>query len=370
MNGPYLVDQGNAPADPTLLNNVLLPPYKAAIDAGAQSVMATFSSWGGQKVHGDAALLTDTLRGDLGFTGFVVSDWAGCDQINPSDYDDAIAQCVNAGVDMVMTPYDGATFQSALAKGVASGAISQERIDEAVGRILTVKFEMGVFAHPYPEPDTSSVVGSPEHRAVARTAVQESQVLLKNDGALPIPSTTRTIAVVGNAANDMGIQAGGWTQSWQGDIGTVIPGTTIWAGIKDRAGASVTVTAALPTSGKVDVCVAVVGEKPYAEGVGDSTDLALPGLSVLDGLKDRCGRIVLVVVSGRPVLITDALPMVDAVVAAWLPGTAGEGIADTLFGDVPFTGKLPDNWPRDIGQVPAAPAGQDYLFPMGFGLSD
>ena len=370
MNGPYLVDQGNTPADTTLLNNVLLPPYKAAIDAGAQSVMATFSSWGGQKVHGDAALLTDTLRGQLGFTGFVVSDWAGCDQINPSNYDDAIAQCVNAGVDMVMTPNDGAKFQSALAKGVASGAISHKRIDEAVGRILTVKFEMDVFAHPYPESDTSSVVGSPEHRALARTAVQESQVLLKNDGALPIPSTTRTIAVVGNAANDMGMQAGGWTQSWQGDIGTVIPGTTIWAGIKDRAGASVTVTAALPTSGKVDVCVAAVGEKPYAEGVGDSTDLALPGLSVLEGLKDRCGRIVLVVVSGRPVLITDALPMVDAVVAAWLPGTAGEGIADTLFGDVPFTGKLPDNWPKDIGQVPAAPAGQDYLFPMGFGLSD
>jgi beta-glucosidase len=369
IDTPYLLDQGNTPVDPALLGNTLLPPYKAAIDAGARSVMATFSSWGGQKVHGDAALLTDTLRGQLGFTGFVVSDWAGCDQINPSNYDDAIAKCINAGVDMVMTPYDGAKFQSALAKGMASGVISQQRIDEAVSRILTVKFEMDVFANPYPDPAAASLVGSQANRAIARKAVQESQVLLKNDGALPIASTVRTIAVVGNAANDMGIQAGGWTQSWQGDTGTVIPGTTIWSGLKERAGANVTVTAGLPASGNVDVCVAAVGEKPYAEGKGDSADLALPGLSILDTLTGRCGSVVLVVVSGRPVIITDAIPRVDAVVAAWLPGTAGEGIADTLFGDAPFTGKLPDNWPRDIGQVPLAPAGQDYLFPMGYGLT-
>ncbi|NYI40722.1 glycoside hydrolase family 3 protein [Demequina lutea] len=370
IDTPYLLDQGNTPADATLLSDTLLPPYKAALEAGAQSVMATYSSWGGQKVHGDAALLTDTLRGKLGFTGFVVSDWAGCDQINPSNYDDAIVQCINAGVDMVMTPYDGAKFLSSLAKAVAGGTISQQRIDQAVSRILTVKFEMDVFANPYPDPAAASLVGSADNRSIARTAVQESQVLLKNDGALPIPATTHTIAVVGNAADDMGMQAGGWTQSWQGSAGTVIPGTTILDGLKKRAGANVTVTAGLPTSGKVDVCVAAVGETPYAEGKGDSTDLALPGLSVLDGLKDRCGSIVLVVVSGRPVIITDALPGVDAVVAAWLPGTAGEGIADTLFGDVPFTGKLPDNWPKDITQVPTAPAGQDYLFPMGYGLSD
>ena len=370
IDTPYLLDQGNTPADDALLTDTLLPPYKAAIDAGAQSVMATFSSWGGQKVHGDATLLTDTLRGELGFTGFVVSDWAGCDQINPADYDDSIAKCINAGVDMAMTPYDGAKFQGALAKAVASGAISQQRIDEAVGRILTVKFEIDVFANPYPDPAAASRVGSSENRAIARTAVQESQVLLKNDGALPIPSTTRTIAVVGNAANDMGMQAGGWTRSWQGDTGSVIPGTTILAGIKERAGADVTVSAGLPASGKVDVCVAAVGETPYAEGKGDSKDLALPALSILDSLQGRCGSIVLVVVSGRPVIITDAIPRVDAVVAAWLPGTAGEGIADTLFGDVPFTGKLPDNWPKDLGQVPAAPAGQTYLFPIGYGLSD
>ncbi len=367
---PFLLDQGNTPADTTLLDDTLLPPYTAALDAGAQSVMVTYSSWGGQKVHGDAALLTDTLRGDLGFTGFVVSDWAGCDQINPLSDDESIVQCINAGVDMVMAPYDGFAFQEALATAVDSGAISQERIDEAVSRILTVKFEMNVFANPYPDPAAANIVGSPEHRAVARTAVQESQVLLKNDGALPIASTTRSIAVVGNAADDMGRQAGGWTQSWQGDIGDVIPGTTIGAGIQARAGVDVTVTIGLPDSGTVDVCVAVVGEKPYAEGSGDSTNLALLGLNVLDTLAGRCGSTILVVISGRPVMITDALPRVDAVVAAWLPGTAGEGVADTLFGAVPFTGKLPVNWPRDMGQVPTAPVGQDYLFPIGYGLGD
>ncbi len=370
IDTPYLLDQGNAPADPVLLKDTLLPPYEAALAAGAQSVMASFSSWGGAKTHGDAALLTDTLRGELGFTGFVVSDWAGCDQINPASFDDSVARCINAGVDMVMTPYDGAALQASLANGVDSGAISQDRIDEAVGRILMVKFEMDVFAHPYPDADSTSVVGSTEHRAIARTAVQKSQVLLKNDGALPIPSTTQSIVIVGNGAQDIGIQAGGWTQSWQGDAGNVIPGTTIGSAIKDRAGSEISVTFNLPDTGTVDVCIAIVGERPYAEGKGDSTDLALQGLDVLDTLKGRCGSTVLIVLSGRPVMITDALAHVDAVVAAWQPGTAGEGVADTLFGDVPFTGKLPVNWPRDIGQVPTAPAGQEYLFPMGYGLGD
>ncbi len=366
---PYLLDQGDTRADPALLADTLLPPYRAAIDAGAESVMASFSSWGGQKVHGDHALLTDTLRGDLGFTGFVVSDWGGCDQINPVDYGFSIAQCVNAGVDMVMTPYDGDRFQAALAEGVSSGAISQDRIDEAVRRILTVKFEMGLFEHPFADASARANVGSADNRAVARTAVQESLVLLENDGALPLQASGATIAVVGNAADDMGIQAGGWTQSWQGDPGPVIPGTTILDAIRDRVEASGTVLDALPASGSVDVCVAVAGEEPYAEGIGDSRDLALSALDVLDDLDGRCTSTVLVIVSGRPVIITDALPRVDAVVAAWLPGTAGEGVADVLFGDVPFAGHLPMNWPRDVSQVPDLPAGESYLFPMGYGLA-
>jgi beta-glucosidase len=364
------LDQGNAPEDPVLLFGTLLPPYRAAIDAGAKSVMATFSSWGGQKVHGDSALLSRTLRNELGFDGFVVSDWGGCDQIKPGDYEASIAQCINAGVDMVMTPYDGAAFQAALAVGVDGGTIAQARIDEAVGRILTVKFEMGLFEHPYPDPAALDLVGSAENRALARKAVAESQVLLKNDGTLPLSDATPTILVVGNAADDMGVQAGGWTMTWQGTVGDVIPGATIAQGIRDRVGDAGTVLDTLPASGSVDVCIAVVGERPYAEGNGDSNELLLPGIDVLDQLAGRCDRTVLVVVSGRPVIITDALPRVNAVVAAWLPGTAGEGVADVLFGDRPFTGTLPMNWPRDIDQLPSVPPRGEYLFPLGFGLTD
>lgn len=367
---PYLLDQGDAPADPALLAESLLPPYQAAIDAGARSIMASYSSWGGEKVHGDAALLTDTLRGELGFTGFVVSDWGGCDQLAAKTGFEKVAECVNAGIDMVMTPFDGDGFQASLEMAVNRGTVSQERIDEAVSRILAVKFQMGLFDEAIDPVVPTSVVGSAEHRALARTAVQQSQVLLKNDGALPIGPDARTIAVVGDAADNMGAQAGGWTRTWQGEAGDVIPGTTIAEGIQERAGVDISVTVGMPESGPVDVCVVAAGEPPYAEGKGDSSTLALPGLSVLDELGDRCGSTVLVIVSGRPVLITNAVSRVDAVVAAWLPGTAGEGIADTLFGDVPFTGTLPVSWPRNLDQVPTAPEGQDYLFPLGYGLTD
>lgn len=363
----YIIDQGNTPDDPTLLATLLIP-YQAAVDSGVRSVMTSFSSWGGAKVHSRTDLVTDVLRGDLGFTGFVVSDWEGCSQINPDDFTDSLAQCVNAGVDMIMVPYDAEATVWALSSAVASGAIPRERIDEAVSRILTVKFEMGLFENPYRDSSLASTVGSAEHRALAREAVQKSLVLLKNDDALPIAASATTIVVVGNAADDMGRQAGGWTQSWQGDLGPVIPGTTILEGITERAGAEVTVLDALPSEGTADVCIAVVGEEPYAEGVGDSTDLSLPGIEVVDSLEGRCDTTVLVVVSGRPVIITSAIGKVDAVVAAWLPGTAGEGVADVLFGDVDFTGTLPANWPANLSQVPSEP-GDPALYPIGYGLT-
>lgn len=365
----YQLDQGDTPADPALLNDVLLPPYRAAVDAGALSVMASYNSWGGEKVHGIRTLLTDTLRDDLGFTGFVVSDWAGLDQINPDDYQDSVERGINAGVDMAMVPFDAGRFQQALAAGVDSGAITIERIDEAVARILTVKFDMGLFENPYADPSLATTVGSAEHRAIARRAVAESQVLLKSDGAVPISGDARTIVVVGNAANDMGIQAGGWTMSWQGGVGDEIPGTTIFEGIADRADPGVQVLDSMPDAGSVDVCVAVAGELPYAEGVGDSSDLSLSALSVVDAFAGRCERTIMVIVSGRPVMITEALDRADVVVAAWLPGTAGEGVADTLFGDLPFTGTLPMNWPRDPSQVPSLPAGDSYLFALGYGIT-
>ena len=365
---PFLIDQGIAPADEALLRETLLPPYQAAIDAGALAVMPSYTSWGDQKVHGQPYLLTDVLRGDVGFEGFVISDWAGCDQIDPGDYDSAIATCVNAGVDMVMVPQNGERFQDALSAAVADGTVSQERIDEAVARILTVKFTMGLFEDPFATGAGAEHVGSAEHRALAREAVAASQVLLANNGVLPLSADVGSIAVFGNAAHDMGIQAGGWTQSWQGDPGPVIPGTTIREGIEQAVGDSVALTFSAPESGSVDVCIVVAGERPYAEGVGDSSNLELDALSALDGLEDRCNATVLVLVTGRPMIITDVLDDVDAVVAAWLPGTAGEGVADVLFGVTPFTGTLPMNWPRDITQVPLGAEPDEYLFPIGHGL--
>ncbi|PKQ25594.1 MAG: beta-glucosidase [Actinobacteria bacterium HGW-Actinobacteria-4] len=366
---PYVIDQGVAPVNPTQLRDVLLPPYQDAIDAGALSVMATFSSWGSTKVHSQRELLTTTLRGDLGFTGFVVSDWAGCDQIDPADFDGSMVACINAGVDMVMVPHDGDRFQQALTEAVDGGSLSMARVDEAVSRILTVKFDMGLFEDPYGDAALGAPVGTDAHRALAREAVVKSQVLLKNDGALPLPSADATIVVVGNAAHDMGRQAGGWTMDWQGGEGDVIPGTTIVEGIEARGGDQVRVVRELPASGTVDVCIAVVGEAPYAEGVGDSMDLALPGIEILDTFRGRCDSTVLVLVTGRPVLVTDAIATADAVVASWLPGTAGEGVADVLFGDRAFSGTLPVNWPRDISQVPSTPDSRDYLFPLGYGLT-
>jgi beta-glucosidase len=367
---PYLIDQGVAPANETHLREVLLPPYQAAIDGGALAVMGSFSSWGNEKVHAQRELLTGVLRGDLGFTGFVISDWAGCDQIDPGDFDGSIATCINAGVDMVMVPHDGVRFQQAVINGVEDGSLSMDRIDEAVTRILTVKFEMGLFEDPYGEAALGAPIGTEAHRELAREAVAKSQVLLKNEGALPLPSDNATIAVVGNSADDMGRQAGGWTMQWQGSEGDVIPGTTIREGIAARAGDGVQVMESVPAEGMVDVCVAVVGEAPYAEGVGDSHDLTLSGIEVLDSLEGRCRATVLVLVTGRPMIVTDAIETADAVVAAWLPGTAGEGVADVLFGDRPFTGTLPMHWPRDLGQVPSADDPEDYLFPLGYGLTE
>jgi beta-glucosidase len=368
LDTPYLLDQGVTPVDQSLLTDVLVPPYQSAIDAGALTVMASYSSWGVEKVHSQGQLLDELLRGRLGFTGFVVSDWGGIDQIDPASYPESVIRAINAGIDMNMVPSDAERFLDVLRSAVDDGSIPLDRIDEAVRRIVTVKVAMGLFEHPYADPSMAAGVGSAEHRAVAREAVAKSAVLLKSDGAVPIPATARTITVVGNAADDMGLQAGGWTMSWQGSLGDVIPGTTLLDGIRDRAGDSVIVRGRLPASGSVDVCVVAVGEVPYAEGVGDSPDLVLDGLGTLDPLVKRCDRVVLVVMSGRPVLIGAALESVDTAVAAWLPGTAGEGIADVLFGDVPFTGTLPVDWPSEISQVPSRPGSQP-LFSMGFGLA-
>jgi beta-glucosidase len=287
---------------------------------------------------------------------------------------------------MNMVPYDYRRFISVLWQAVDNGDVSAERIDDAVRRVLRVKFELGLFESPYSDPSLLASVGSDEHRAVARDAVAKSLVLLKNDGdLLPIRNDVGVIFVGGQAADDIGIQSGGWTIEWQGKQGAITPGTSILEGIEatvsddtavyhDKFGNLDRVDAA---DGAIepDVCIAVVGERPYAEGEGDSADLALPSrdLAVLDNLAASCEQIVVVLVSGRPLIITDLVDGWGALVAAWLPGTEGQGVADVLFGVEQFAGKLPFTWPASIDQVPLGAlteSGEEPLFPFGYGLEE
>ena len=379
--GNYQIDQGVTEVDEATLREIHLPPYGVAIANGAQNIMISYSSWDGLKMHGQDYLINDVLIDEMGFTGFIVSDWGGMDQINPVDYYDSVVTSINAGVDMNMVPYDYFRFMDTVKKAVDNGDISIERIDEAVINILTVKMEMGLFAHPYSDPNLLDAVGSVEHRAVARQAVAESQVLLKNDGSvLPLDPGTTTIFVAGTAADDIGIQSGGWTIEWQGKTGASTTGTTILQGIEAVVTSDSTVyydssgnfNDAVDANGDpltADVAIVIIGERPYAEGMGDDGELKLEGtdLRVLRKVQERADKVVVIILSGRPLIITDLIADWDAVVAAWLPGTEGQGVADTLFGYAPYTGQLPYTWPASVEQLPRS---NEYepLFPFGYGL--
>ncbi len=370
----YSLDQGVTDLDEPTFLAIHVSPYRAAIDAGARIVMASFSSTGAGKVHGDRHLLTEVLRGDLGFTGFVVSDWAGVDQVDP-DYDKAVATSITAGVDMVMVPTDGPRFQSAVQRGLAAGTIQPERIDEAVTRILTVKFEMGLFEHPMPAEDDAQV-GADAHRSIAREAVGKSAVLLKTTaGLLPLAAGDGDVLLAGSGANDIGVQSGGWTIEWQGSPGPITPGTTIADDLGARLGDHLIFSGAraIPPGTHARTGIVVVAEPPYAEGVGDSATLALPAndLATIAEVRPMVDRLIVVVLSGRPMMLDAILPTADAVVAAWLPGTEGAGIGDVLFGDRPFTGTTPYTWPSTPAAAPRPGKGpcSGALFPLGYGLN-
>lgn len=369
----YLLDQGVTPDDPALLQQ-LIPPYQAAIDTGVGSVMASFSSWGDTKMHADEQLLTDVLRTDLGFDGLTVSDWGGVDQID-TDYYQAVVKSVNAGIDLNMVPYDAATYMWNLARAVETGDITEERIDDAVRRVLIPKFRLGLFERPSSDPSLLSLVGSTEHRALARSAVAASAVLLKDEGMLPLDASAHTIFLSGNAADDSGVLAGGWTITWQGRPGDIEGATTLKEAIEERLPEAEVIfnRHGRLTGGNAaadpDICIAALGEEPYAEGVGDSTDLSLPGVGLVDSMREFCDEIVVVIVSGRPVIITEHIDSWDAVVAAWLPGSEGAGLADVLFGDVPFTGTLPMDWPASVEDLPLGSSANPPLFPMGHGIT-
>ncbi len=377
------VDQGNTECDLATLRKIHLPGYLGAIKAGASSVMASYSSWNGKKMHGNHDLLTDLLKKELGFHGFVVSDWAAIDQLS-HDYKTAIETSINAGIDMVMIPNGPGQknnyieYITLLKDLVNEGKVPQSRIDDAVRRIVLVKSRMHLFDHPFSEAALTSAVGSAEHRQVARECVQKSLVLLKNEkSTLPLSKHARRLVLAGRAADDLGIQCGGWTTAWQGKTGNVMRGgTTLLAAVRQAVGPNTEVTHSADGSGVAgaDAVIVVIGERPYAEMRGDRKGLSLPraDLSILKTAKEAGVPVVTVVFSGRPVLLGPVLKSSNAVLAAWLPGTEGQGIADVLLGDVKPTGKLPHTWPRSMDQIPCNVddgTAKDPLFPYGFGLT-
>jgi beta-glucosidase len=370
-------DQGNTVLSEADLRRIHLAPFVTAVQRNVGSVMISYSSWNGVKMHGNRYLITDVLKGELGFTGFVVSDWQGIDQIDGAGGFSAsdVRTSINAGIDMVMVPHDYKGFIATLRSEVQAGTVPLSRIDDAVSRILTKKFELGLFERPLTDRSYTPTVGSAAHRSLARQAVRESQVLLKNDGILPLAKSGLRILVAGKNADNIGNQSGGWTISWQGSSGAITPGTTILQGIRAVApGATVTYDASARKPAGHDVAIAVLGETPYAEGQGDRTDgmgLDRADLNVLNNLRRAGTPTVVVLVSGRPLVVTSQLPDWRAFIAGWLPGTEGAGVADVLFGDYKPTGTLPMSWPRSAAQIPinVGDASYDPLFAYGFGLT-
>ncbi|MFB0618065.1 glycoside hydrolase family 3 N-terminal domain-containing protein [Streptomyces sp. AGS-58] len=379
--GTYTIDQGVTHVTREQLADIHLAPYRTAVDRGVGTVMPSYSSLdiagdgkGAVKMHARGDMINGVLKDRLGFDGFVISDWNAIDQL-PGDYASHVRTSVDAGLDMMMVPYGYKDFTATLTDQVRAGRIGEARIDDAVSRILTQKFRLGLFEHPYADTSGAARIGSPAHREVARRAAAESQVLLKNAGGLLPLKKSQKVYVAGSNADDIGNQTGGWTLTWQGASGNTVPGTTILQGLR-AAGGDVTYSkdASAPTGG-YDAGVVVVGETPYAEGVGDVGNGHDLRLSAADqaAVDKVCAamKCAVLIVSGRPQLLGDRLEGIDALVASWLPGTEGEGVADVLYGRRPFTGQLPVTWPKSEAQLPinVGDASYDPQYPYGWGLT-
>ncbi|NCP12965.1 MAG: glycoside hydrolase family 3 protein [Sphingomonadales bacterium] len=374
------VDQGDVNGDIKTLMAIHAAPYPAAIGSGVASVMASFNSINGTKMHGNGPLLTGELRGNLGFGGLVVGDWNGHGQVQGCTNSDC-PQALLAGLDVYMVPEDWKALHASLVAQVKDGTIPMARLDEAVLRVLRLKEQLGTFDGEV-KPSARALggkwemLGSPEHRAIAREAVAKSQVLLKNSGVLPLQAGAR-IEVAGAAADNIPQQAGGWSVTWQGGADLTaadFPGaTSIYAGIAAaaRAGGGEAVLAAQGSAdSKPDAAIVIFGEEPYAEFVGDRKDLAFrdeEGLSLLKAYRARGIPTVAVFLSGRPMWVNRELNAADAFIAAWLPGSEGAGVADVLFGARPATGRLSFSWPAQCDGTPVN-GPQGALFPLGFGL--
>lgn len=355
----------------------LLPPYQEAIKAGVGSIMASFNSMDGKSMHAHAELITGLLKDKLNFEGIVVSDWKAYSRFGGIDI-------INAGIDMVMA-VDGdlAGFQEGLKRAVYDGVVPEERINDAVKRILRQKFRIGLFDQPFSNPELVASIGCRSHRDVARQAVRESLVLLKNqNGVLPIAKKSKVV-VVGEFANNAGLQSGGWTVNWQGTTENYKGATTILEGFKKYSAGEIIYDAEGIGDQEGDVAVIVVGEQPYAEFFGDiGHELSTCQLTLsekhqryIETYQQKGMKVVVILISGRALVVTEQLEQADAFVAAWLPGSEGDGIAEVLFGDYNFKGRLPHSWPKSTEDCNGK-YGPNFwdnslkpLFPLGYGLT-
>ena len=399
-------DQGNNLSTEQQLIDIHAQGYRSALAAGAQTVMASFNSWNGMKMHGNQYLLTDVLKGTMKFDGFVVGDWNGHGQLKTTNTNPASAEdcsntscpaAINAGVDVIMVPADWQAFWTNTVNQVKAGTISEARVNDAVRRILRVKMRSGLMGYGATaatkgKPSTralagnTSVLGSTAHRDVARDAVRKSLVLLKNNNnVLPLDRTARVL-VAGKSADSIMNQSGGWTLTWQGTSNTnadFLGAASIWQGISAIA-PNATLSADGTAAGTFDVAIAVIGETPYAEGSGDLGNSKTleharnypADLAVLNTLAGKGIPVVTVFLSGRPLYVNKELNRSDAFVAAWLPGSEGAGIADVLFKNdggainYDFTGQLSFSWPNAPCQTPLnRNDGNTALFAYGFGLT-
>lgn len=379
------VNENNTIVDEHGLLGIHMPPYYDSIIKGVATVMVSYSSLNGAKMHANHDLVTGYLKSKLHFRGFVISDWLGIDRITSppgANYTYSVQAGINAGIDMVMVPYNYTEYIDDATSLVNKHIISMSRIDDAVSRILRVKFTMGLFENPLADLSFADQLGKKEHRELAREAVRKSLVLLKNGNTpnqqfLPLPKKARRILVAGSHASNLGYQCGGWSIQWMGGSGDITAGTTVFDAIKSTVGDTPVVYSENPDNSFMKTndfsfAIVVVGETPYAETVGDDTDLTIldPGP---DTIRTVCSTVkcAVVIISGRPVVIEPYLPLMEALVAAWLPGTEGQGVADVLFGDYGFTGKLSRTWFKSVDQLPMNVGDPHYdpLFPFGFGLT-
>lgn len=369
------LDRGNANITEEELFDIHLPLYQEAIDAGVKSIMISYSSINGIRMHQNKHLITDILKGDMQFKGFIISDYEATNDVSGSNFEDKIIRTINAGIDMLMEPNKFDQAYRAILAGYEKNEIELSRINDAVSRILTVKYEIGLFDEPnLPNADLRNETSL----SIARQAVRESLVLLKNDGVLPL-SKGQDLLILGPGSNNIGIQSGGWTITWQGQEGNSTEGTTILEAF--QAETEGTIYTSINDLNEADAVIVVLAEKPAAEWFGDSDDLLLNGrtgyqenIDLLEALSDVDIPVIAIMISGKPLLMTDYMEVVDGFIMAFLPGTEGLGITDVIYGDYNFKGRLPYTYPKILAQVTHTMLDpnykpDDYLFPYGYGLT-